>query len=411
MFSIWPMSNPIQEYAWGSQELLAGFLGRQVPSSAPQAELWMGAHPKAPSRVWAGDDWKRLDALIEQHPSLVLGEDNGARFGPHLPFLMKILAVGKPLSLQVHPNAQQAWEGYQKEEAMALPLQASNRSYKDPNPKPECICALDQFWGLNGFRPPGQIAEWFSRLAPQALRDEIHLLGDGQDPEALPEMLNSLLTMDKKRRRKVLDQVEKKAASQAARDMDDPLYWLAQLLEEYPRDIGVLAAVFLQLMRLEPGQAVFLPPGRLHSYLSGFGLEIMADSDNVIRAGLTPKHVDVSELLRIVAFDSSPFQIINPEPQKTGEFTYPVMADEFSLSVIELGPGLGQLEFSGKGVEIVFCSGGQLEMRDTQSGSHCLIKQGQSVCVPSCVQGWKVSGRGRAYRAHSGIFGPWSSSG
>ncbi|MDZ7760243.1 MAG: mannose-6-phosphate isomerase, class I [Desulfovermiculus sp.] len=406
MLSILPMSNPIQDYAWGSQELMATFLGQKVPSSVPQAELWMGAHPKAPSQVWVEGDWKRLDTLIEQYPSLILGEDNGVRFGPHLPFLLKILAVDKPLSLQVHPNAQQAWEGYQKEEAIALPLHAANRSYKDPNPKPECLCALEPFWGLNGFRSSTEIAAWFSWLAPQALREEISLLKSDDDPEALTEMLNSLLTMDKKRRRKVLDRVEKRVSSEAGRDMDDPVYWLAELIEEYPQDIGVLAVLFLQLMRLEPGQAIFLPPGRLHSYLHGFGLEIMADSDNVLRAGLTPKHVDVPELLRIVAFDSSPFQIIEPEPRIPGEYAYPVMTDEFALSVVELGPDLSELELTGKGAEIVLCTWGELQVSDEQSGSHSRLKQGQSVCIPSCVQAWKISGQGRAYRAHSGPHVP-----
>ena len=405
MLSLLPMYNPIQDYAWGSRELLARFLGQEVPSPSPQAELWMGAHPKAPSQVWVEGEWKRLDSLIEQYPSLVLGQENGIRFGPHLPFLFKILAVHQPLSLQVHPNAQQAWEGYQREEAMALPLQAASRNYKDPNPKPECICALEPFWGLNGFRAPEEIAEWFDWLAPQTLREEIRILSDEEDQEALPQMLNSLLTMDKKRRRKVLDQAEKKVAAHAGQDMNDPIYWLEVLMEEYPQDIGVLAVGFLQLMHLEPGQAVFLPPGRLHSYLFGFGLEIMADSDNVLRAGLTPKHVDVPELLRIVNFDSSPFQVMIPEPQNEGEWAYPVMTDEFALSVVELGPELPELEFSASGVEIVLCAEGQLQLTDGDNRSQRFLQQGQSVCIPACVQDWKIAGQGRAYRAHSGAHG------
>lgn len=401
--SLLPMNNPIQEYAWGSQQMLARFLGQEVPSPVPQAELWMGAHPKAPSQVWVNGEWRRLDQLINDQPHHLLGEDLG-RFGPDLPFLLKVLAVDKPLSLQVHPNAKQAWAGFQREEAQAVPLQAPERMYKDPNPKPECICALEPFWGLCGFRPPAEIIDWFSWLGPQVLEDEIHILGRGcgEGEDDLAEMLDSLLSMKPRRRRRVLEQVEKKTARNGDLDMRDPAYWLGVLVREYPQDISVLAALFLQLVHLEPGQAAFLPPGQLHAYLHGMALEIMANSDNVLRAGLTPKHVDTQELLRILSFDSRPVHILHPEAADQGCLRYPLRTEEFALSVLELGESWPELTLAGEGVEILLCTHGELLVRDAHQGTSQHIRQGQSVCIPACVPGVKISGQGQAYRAQTG---------
>lgn len=402
--SLLPMNNPIQEYAWGSQQMLARFLGQEIPSPVPQAELWMGAHPKAPSQVWVNGEWRRLDQLMNEQPHHLLGKDLG-RIGPDLPFLLKVLAVDKPLSLQVHPNAKQAWAGFQREEAQAVPLQAPERKYKDPNPKPECICAMEPFWGLCGFRPPAEIIDWFSWLDSQALEEEIDILGRelGESQDVLAEMLDSLLSMKPRRRRRVLEQVEKRVARGAGQDMLDPAYWLGVLVREYPQDISVLAALFLQLVHLEPGQAAFLPPGQLHAYLYGMGLEIMANSDNVLRAGLTPKHVDIQELLWILSFDSQPVQILQPEPVEPGWSRYPLMTEEFALSVLELGSGCSELTLAGQGVQILLCTQGELLVSDEQMEESQHIGQGQSVCIPSCVPKWKISGQGRAYRAQTGI--------
>lgn len=403
--SLLPMNNPIQEYAWGSKQMLARFLGQEIPSPVPQAELWMGAHPQAPSQVWTNGEWRRLDQLVNEQPNHLLGKDL-ERFGPDLPFLLKVLAVDKPLSLQVHPNAKQAWSGFQREEVQAVPFQAPERKYKDPNPKPECICALDHpFWGLCGFRPPAEIIDWFSWLGRQVLEDEIHILGRevGESQEVLAEMLDSLLSMKPRRRRRVLEEAEKRVVRNSGHDMRDPAYWLGVLLHEYPQDISVLAALFLQLVHLEPGQAAFLPPGQLHAYLYGFGVEIMANSDNVLRAGLTSKHVDIQELLQILSFDSRPVEILQPEPVEPGWSRYSLMTEEFALSVLELGCGCSELTLAGEGVEILLCTHGELLVRDEHQGWSQHIRQGQSVCIPSCVPRWKISGQGRAFRAQTGI--------
>jgi mannose-6-phosphate isomerase len=399
------MYNPIQEYAWGSQEMLPRFLGQESPSQAPQAELWMGAHPNAPSLVQVSGEWQRLDSLIQQAPGTLLGTKNKDQFGPHLPFLFKVLAVARPLSLQVHPNAKQAWAGFQKEEAMAVPPSAAQRIYKDPNPKPECICALEPFWGLNSFRSPSEIAEWFSQLASQELQPEIDILCREQNFDGLQEMLSSLFNMDKRRQRKVLDPIRDQAKAFAELDRTDPRHWLAVLIEEYPQDIGVLAPFFLQIMYLEPGQAAFLPPGRLHAYLHGLGLEIMANSDNVLRAGLTSKHVDVDELLRTVDFDHSPLRPLEAVPCGQGIASYPVMTDEFSLSVLQMLPGLTEMEVYSRGsIEILLCVSGNFTVIDGHNVVELHLKKGQSVCIPACVDTWKIYGQGQVFRASTGVF-------
>ncbi|MFO7800728.1 MAG: mannose-6-phosphate isomerase, class I [Desulfovermiculus sp.] len=403
MPSILPMHNPIQNYAWGSRSLLASFLGQAAPSNRPQAELWMGAHPQAPSQVWLQGDWQSLDQVIARDPKLMLGVRNRERFGPQLPFLFKVLAVEKPLSLQVHPNAQQAGTGFQEEESRAVPIRSPERNFKDQNPKPECLYALEPFWGLNGFRPPEHIAKWFSWLAPKALKAEIEILSSNPPQAALSAMLGSLLHMDNRRRQEVLGQIHRKVRSEPGAQKKDPVYWLAVLLEEYPEDIGVLAAVFLHLMHLQPGEAAFLPPGRLHAYLSGLGLELMANSDNVLRAGLTPKHVDVSELLRVLRFEHSPIKPLRAEPNEQGEARLEDMTEEFTLSVLDLGPESSRLRRLSSSIEILLCASGDLEVTDEQGGGQTRLTRGESVCIPACVSAWSISGQGRVFRACPGL--------
>ena len=399
MPSILTMHNPIQNYAWGSKSLLASFLGQTAPSRRPQAELWMGAHTQAPSQVWLQGDWQSLDQVIARDPNLMLGTRNIERFGPQLPFLLKVLAVEKPLSLQVHPNAQQAGTGFQEEESRAVPFRSPERNFKDQNPKPECLYALEPFWGLNGFCPPEHIAKWFSRLAPKALKAEIEILASNPPQAALSAMLDSLLHINNRRRQEVLEQIHTKISSESGAQKTDPRYWLAVLLEEYPEDIGVLAAVFLQLMHLQPGEAAFLPPGRLHAYLSGLGLELMANSDNVLRAGLTPKHIDVSKLLRVLRFEHSPIKPLRAEPDEEGEAWLGNMTEEFALSVLDLGPENSRVRRLSKSIEILFCAFGELEVIDEQSGGQTRLQQGESVCIPACVSAWSLSGQGRVFRA------------
>jgi mannose-6-phosphate isomerase len=403
MLSVLPMHNPIQEYAWGSQEMLARFLGQEIPSPVPQAELWMGAHPNAPSLVQVRGEWQRLDLLIQEAPSMMLGTRNKEQFGPHLPFLFKVLAVARPLSLQVHPNAKQAGAGFQKEEALAVPPGAVQRIYKDPNPKPECICALEPFWGLNGFRPCPEIGEWFSQLTSQGLQPEIDILCREQSSDGLQEMLSSLLSMDMKRRENILDSLRDQAQAFTELDRSDPRYWLAALIEEYPEDIGVLAPFFLQIMHLSPGQAAFLPPGRLHAYLHGLGLEIMANSDNVLRAGLTPKHVDVRELLHTLDFDHQNMELLKPLPREGGGFVYPVRTDEFSLSGFDLEDDVPQSVTYAGDVHILLCTGGEVQITVEETGECVVVQQGQSMCIPGCIEQWSVSGQGRGFVARTGV--------
>lgn len=321
------IENTPRAYAWGSFEALAEMLGR-APSGAPEAELWLGDHPGSPANVAkaAGTSLTLID-LIASDP-----ERYGVRGGP-LPFLTKLLAIGAPLSLQVHPNRDQAEAGFAAEEAAGIPRDAANRNYRDPNHKPELLVALTEVRALSGFRPLTAVGADLSTLITVATDHAAHLAVSAAAAEEaevragveLLEVFREHLTRttlsDADFRAKLLEDMQHDprvtlaiAAVRAATEAGDGTVLetalepgrarvLRELLEAYPADPGVLVSLLLHLIVLEPGQAIFLRAGQLHAYLSGVGVEVMAASDNVLRAGLTSKHVDIAELCRIVDTD------------------------------------------------------------------------------------------------------------
>jgi mannose-6-phosphate isomerase len=342
-----PLTNPIQHYAWGSPTAIPELLGRHDLEGRPCAELWMGAHPKAPSAVdsdsrsaASGGVGKRdLLSLIEEDPTRVLGADVAARFGGRLPFLFKVLAAERALSIQAHPRKDQAEEGFAREDAAGIPRDAANRNYRDDNHKPELICALSEFWALRGFRPIPEIVEEFRGIA--GLRDAAADLGRDPTADGLSRFFRTLMSLPDAERaetvRAAVDLAQRKAAETGA----PPRYgWTTTLFEQYGEDIGVLASLYLNCIRLEPGQGLFLPAQTLHAYLSGTGVEIMANSDNVLRGGLTSKHIDVQELLSSLEFSDDAPVVLQPEPTEASclrRFDTP--AAEFELSRVELGEG------------------------------------------------------------------------
>ncbi|NUP19924.1 MAG: mannose-6-phosphate isomerase, class I, partial [Streptomyces sp.] len=284
------LDNTVRPYAWGSTTAIPQLLGIE-PTGEPQAEMWMGAHPGAPSRTARGT----LVEVIDADPERELGATAVAKFGPRLPFLLKILAAGAPLSLQVHPNLAQAKEGYEDEERRGIPVAAGHRNYKDANHKPELICALTEFDGLCGFRDPLQAADALDGLGVDSLKPYVDLLHAHPEDAALREVLTAILTADP-------DEMARTVADAAAActRLGGDYARYADIAHHFPGDPGVIAAMLLNHVRLQPGEALFLGAGIPHAYLNGLGVEIMANSDNVLRCGLTPKHVDVPELLRVV---------------------------------------------------------------------------------------------------------------
>ncbi|MDT0468258.1 mannose-6-phosphate isomerase, class I [Streptomyces gibsoniae] len=376
------LDNTVRPYAWGSTTAIPRLLGVE-PTGEPQAEMWMGAHPGAPSRTARGP----LNEVIGKSPEQELGSRTVAKFGPRLPFLLKILAAGAPLSLQVHPDLAQAKEGYEDEERRGIPLDAPHRNYKDANHKPELICALTEFDGLCGFRAPDEAAELLAGLDVDSLKPYVDLLHAHPEDAALREVLTAVLSADPA---EMAHTVTETAAACARLGGAYAPY--ADLAHHYPGDPGVIAAMLLNHVQLQPGEALFLGAGVPHAYLSGLGVEIMANSDNVLRCGLTPKHVDVPELLRIVRFEAADPGVLRPEASPDGEEVYETPIDEFRLSRYVLPEGTAAHDLTRPTPQILLCTAGSVRV-----GEH-LLAPGQSVFVPADETA-EASGAGTLFRA------------
>lgn len=397
------LTNTVRPYAWGSTTALPELLGVE-PTGEPQAELWMGAHPGAPSRLDRGDGPVPLSALIEADPHGELGVAVAERFGGRLPFLLKLLAAGSPLSLQVHPDARQAREGFAAEEKRGVPLDAAHRNYRDDQHKPELICALTPFEGLCGFRHPGTTADLLEALEVGALKPYADILRAHPEEAALREVFTAILTADREATAETVHRAAVAAGRLGAQDGPHaPAYAAyASLAEHYPGDPGVLAAMLLNHARLQPGEALYLGAGVPHAYLDGLGVEIMANSDNVLRCGLTPKHVDVPELLRIVRFASGDPGVLRPEAAEGGgEEVYATPAAEFRLSRYLLAPGAAPYTVGGEGPQVLLCVAGHAVLRplaDDAEPRELTLRPGESGFLRAAEQ-VRVEGDGTLFRA------------
>ncbi|MFW5936455.1 MAG: mannose-6-phosphate isomerase, class I [Desulfosalsimonas sp.] len=389
------LKNPIQHYAWGSKTEIQQLLGKQPGTERPWAELWMGAHPKAPSQVIVNRGRINLDEWIRSHPEAVLGSAAARTYQDTLPYLFKVLAADQPLSIQAHPDRQQAREGFERENRQGIPIDAPNRNYRDPWPKPELICALKPFGALLGFRDPGAIGEGFRHFCPQSLAPEIAALVDRPETRGIERFFHSLMTLGQTRSKQVIEEAIKQAGGSGRPEAA----WIRRLHDFYPGDIGVLAPVFLNLVEIAPGSAVFLPPGMLHAYLYGLGIEIMANSDNVLRGGLTQKHVDVDELMHVLQF--APFFVhqMQPEPVGAHEKQYPSPARQFALSEITIRSGEVYHSSEVHSAEILLCLAGSAEIEKPADQYRISIAQGQCALVPAAAGAWKITGDARIYKA------------
>jgi len=391
--SVLVLDNPIQNYAWGSRSAIAQLLGRPTPSPQPEAELWIGAHPRAPSRIAEPKGLGTLDRVIQDDPVGLLGSDVCDRFGNELPFLFKVLAAAEPLSIQTHPNQEQARAGWARENAEGIPLDAPRRNYRDPNHKPELLCALTPFVALKGFRPLDETARAFEPLARPELQSEVGRVARERTPAALRALFARLMTLDADERAPLL----KRAAAEAARRSQDASWrWVKRLLEKYPEDVGALAPLYLNLAVLEPGEGLFMAAGELHAHLEGTALEIMANSDNVLRGGLTPKHVEVQELLATLVFEPQERAVLKGEVRAQGETSFVTPAREFELGLLDLAPGRGYAAGGGR-LEILLQLEGQSRL--TAGGRQTALDRGVSVLVPAALGAFELEGSGRVARA------------
>ncbi|MGB3444771.1 MAG: mannose-6-phosphate isomerase, class I [Actinophytocola sp.] len=326
------LENPVRPYAWGSRTTIADLVGRPVPAPHPEAELWMGAHPGDPS--WIGDE--SLVDVLAKDPEGQLGEDVVARWAGKLPFLVKVLAAEEPLSLQAHPSDAQAAEGYAREERQGMPRDAAIRNYPDPTAKPELLCALTEFHALAGFRDPRRTVELLRAVETPGLSPYVELLAEDPNREGLRALFTTWITLPQP----AIDALMPELLDECVRHVKDhgpfelECRTALELGEGYPGDAGVLAALLLNRLVLAPGEAIFLPAGNLHTYLHGTGVEVLANSDNVLRGGLTPKHVDVPELLRVLDFGYGDMTVTTGE-QTGARHVYRTSAPEFELSRLE----------------------------------------------------------------------------
>lgn len=393
--AVFVLENPVLNYAWGSRTAIADLLGRPAPSALPEAELWIGAHPKAPSRVAAPAGFGTLDRALQDDPVGLLGHEVCDRFGNELPFLLKVLAAAAPLSIQAHPSHEQARRGWARENAEGVPVDAPRRNYRDPNHKPELLSALSSFTALKGFRPLDDIARNLEPVARPEIAPELGRLAREQNPLALRALFARLMTLDLEEQAPVL----KRATSEAARrrKTDTAWEWVARLMKHYPADVSALAPLYLNVITLAPGEALFLPAGELHAYLEGTALEVMANSDNVLRGGLTPKHVDVPELLATLVFEGGPPAVLRAVAAGPGEDVYRTPAREFELGFLTVAPDRPFAPSPGRGVEVLLGLGG--ETRVLAGGEAVPLGPGRAVFVPASLESYALEGDGRVCRA------------
>jgi len=406
------LTNPVRHYAWGSRTHIPRLLG-QDPGTQPWAELWLGAHPAAPSVL---PDGRTLTQAISDDPATVLGEPVRAAFGDRLPFMMKLLAASEPLSLQVHPTSERARIRFAEQDAAGIAPDAPDRSYPDASHKPELIYALTRFEGMAGFRDPERSAviirgftlPWLDEIAErievsvtpfQTIREVVSelLLMCGDPLEAQLQELRVAATAAERRshssragRRTVM------VADPNGMERESVRVYAATLglIDRYPRDPGVLVTLLLNHVVLAAGQAMFIDAGVMHAYTSGFGVEIMAASDNVLRAGLTPKHVDVPELLEVTNFTPIPPPLwaanrLDPAVRLEANVLTPPVA-EFELVVLCLDDEASDLR---EGPQIILCLDGRVVV--TSSSGSTAVPAGSAVFVTAAESDLTVAGTGR----------------
>lgn len=394
--SICILENVIQEYAWGSPSALPELLGETNPEKRHMAELWMGAHPKAPSHVVHHGRRVSLLELIEEAPQQLLGERVARDYGGRLPFLFKVLAAETPLSIQAHPGRRRAAAGFASENARGIPLDAEERNYRDDNHKSEIICALTPFWALNGFRRIPEMLRALSELNCPPLRQPVSAFESRPNAEGLRLFFAHMMNLSRAKQTALVEEVIHASGLLERESVE--VAWMRKLNNHYPGDIGVLCAFLLNLIRLEPGEAMFLPDGQLHAYLQGVGIELMANSDNVLRGGLTVKHIDAGELLDVLHFRDDPISVLRPRSTAPGESIYETPPAEFRLSVIDVTPAVPFSAGERRSIEILLCLDGETSIL-AADGPPLPLRRGQSAVVPAAAPPYRIVGRGRLYRA------------
>lgn len=374
------LANQARDYAWGSPTLIPDYFGLKS-TAAPMAEIWFGTHPGSP-------------AVLADEPTKTLTQQLGGR---QLSFLLKILAADAPLSIQAHPNAQQAKDGFARENAEGIPLAAKNRNYKDDRHKPEIIVALSRFEALCGFKPLKKIDELLEDLESHISTSDgfRSIAGSWRELLKTDNGLQKVFT-DVSHRRGNFDGFTAELASLAN---FEARFELAERLNNlYPGDPGVMLAMLMNHVVLQPGQALFLPAGNIHAYLHGLGVELMAESDNVLRGGLTPKHIDVDELERVVNFTAGELPLVEPVEVAAGLVQYPCAVDDFQLYRAEPSGSQLLIDLQLPGEAIILCTAGEIAVSTSQD-ERLVLTRGEAAYMSADAKFFSLTGAGTAYLA------------
>lgn len=384
------MINTVQNYDWGSKTALTKLYGVANPKNLPMAELWMGAHPKASSEILNEKTHQTvsLKDLIDSAPETYLGQQVAQTYH-RLPYLFKVLCAAQPLSVQVHPNKTYAEVGFAKENAAGIPLDSPVRNYKDDNHKPELIFALTPFKAMNAFRPLVEITQLLDFVS--AAHPDIQLFVQNPTEEKLSRLFAQILNLSGEQKELALGVL--KAALNSRQG--EPWNSIKQMVSLYPEDNGLFTPLLLNLVELEPGDAMFLYARTPHAYLEGVGLEVMANSDNVLRAGLTSKHIDIPELIANIDFKpTSPKDLLNL-PEKSGNiWKYNIPVEDFAFNIYSISHS--EVTLSNDSASILFCIEGQLVLRS--NNEEICINSGESVFLPAYDKSITINGNGKLAR-------------
>ncbi|MBK0098258.1 mannose-6-phosphate isomerase [Erwinia sp. S63] len=387
------MNNSLQNYAWGSKTALTELYGIENPKGLPMAELWMGAHPKSPSTVEINGETRSLRDVINDDQTAALGAAVAQRFG-ELPFLFKVLCADQALSIQVHPSKAAAEEGFARENAAGIPIGAAERNYKDANHKPELVYALTPFQAMNGFR---EMHEIVSLLEPVAgAHPQIAHFLEKPDEASLAKLFSTLLSLKDEPKSLALAVLKSALNSRGG----EPWQTIKSIAADYPDDTGLFSPLLLNVITLQPGEAMFLFAETPHAYLKGVALEVMANSDNVLRAGLTPKFIDIPELMANLKFEAKPAATLLTQPQQVGDtLNFPIPVEDFAFAIHALSASPQPL--AQQSAALLFCIEGQAVIE--KSGEQLVLKPGESCFVAANESPVNAAGTGRLARVYNAL--------
>ncbi|NNN84145.1 mannose-6-phosphate isomerase, class I [Vibrio sp. A8-1] len=392
---IYRLNNPIKNFAWGCKYAFSDLFQIANPDQQPQAELWMGAHPNGSSTLFIDGQECSLANAIVANPIFWLGE-NFERYGSQLPFLVKILAAHQPLSVQVHPSKVAAKFGFEQENYLGIAIDSPERNFKDANHKPELIYAITPYLAMNGFRELQFIHKLFSAAVLTSLDDILAPFLAMPTKETLQQLFATILQMDElQKTRAVKELLSFEPTQEEDVEVIETFQLITDLAKLYPCDVGLFSPLFLNVIELQQGEAMFLYAETPHAYIKGIGVEVMANSDNVLRAGLTPKYIDVPALLANTRFESIKSSELRMPPSVDGlRSIYPIPVDDFKFDIIQDG----LLDIAVLSPEIVLCINGTVELYSSQS--RVILTAGESAIIPAATSSYSLNSNGTIARTY-----------